>query len=125
MLSRYLSDLDLAQPGVIALMAPWCDLTMSFPSYERHGKYDALVLGRLARSVKSAMRWYTPQAMDDPYFTPANADKEAWRYLKRGEVKVYMLLGTREMFEDEIKTMGKTMKEAGVRVRIREVSGAV
>jgi acetyl esterase/lipase len=122
MLLRYVAELQIPMPGGIGMMAPWCDLTMSFPSYQRHSDFDTLCRRRLAVPVGSAMRWYIPQAMNEGYFTPAMAGAEAWRWLRGNGVRVYIMFGTRELLEDEIRKMAGDMKAAGAEVRIREVS---
>ena len=122
MLLRYIAELQLPTPGGLGMMAPWCDLTMSFPSYSRHNDFDTLCHRKLAIAVRSAMRWYTPQAMDEAYFTPAKAGARAWTWLGKGGVRVYIMFGTREMLEDEIRQMVGDMKAAGAEVRVREVS---
>lgn len=122
MLLRYIAELRLPMPGAVGMMAPWCDLTMSFPSYRRHSDFDTLCPRRLAVPVRSAMRWYTSQAMDEAYFTPAKAGKAAWTWLGDNGVRVYVMFGTRELFEDEIRKMIRDMQAAGAEVRVREVS---
>jgi hypothetical protein len=100
------------------------DFTFSFPSYTTHKPFDSLHVGRLSRAVRSAMRYYTPQAVRGVYFSPALGNPGDWAYLVNEEVRVYMQVGTRECFEDEIKKVGRDMKDAGVDVILREVSGA-
>ena len=99
-------------------MAPWCDLSMSSPSYQRHKDFDTLCPEKLATSVRSAMRWYIPEAME--YFNHSAAGKDGWGWLKG--TRIYMQVGTRELFEDEVNKTAEDMRAAGVDVRIREVS---
>lgn len=117
-LLRYLNDIRLPLPGKVGMMAPWCDLTMSFPSYTRHKDFDGLSRAKLLTSVRSAMRWYTPEGRE--YFSPALAGKGGWEWLEGTEV--YMQVGTRELFEDEVNKTAEDMRAAGVQVRVREVS---
>ena len=99
-------------------MAPWCDLSMSSPSYQRHKDFDTLCPEKLATSVRSAMRWYIPEAME--YFNHSEAGKDGWGWLNG--TRIYMQVGTRELFEDEVNKTAEDMRAAGVEVRIREVS---
>ena len=122
MLSRYLTELDLPQPGHMALISPWADFTLSFPSYKTMAHYDTLHRGRLRNAVRSAMRWYTPEALKDAYFSPALHGKEAWTYLSDEGTKVWVVYGTRELFVDEDRAMIKAMEAAGVDVTVVEVS---
>jgi acetyl esterase/lipase len=71
------------------------------------------------------MRYYTPVAVRSVYFSPALGSSEDWAYLVKEEVRVYMQVGTRECFEDEIEKVARDMKDAGVDVILREVSEAV
>ncbi|KAK8853083.1 hypothetical protein IAR55_003784 [Kwoniella newhampshirensis] len=126
LLSQYLRDLSLPQPGCFALSSPWCDFTLSSPSYRTNAAYDQLCPLRLRRAVKSATRWYHPSWLEREeglaYFSPARVrDPEVhWRYLKEQGVKVYMQYGGRELFRDEIVTLGEGMRNAGVDVVVRE-----
>ena len=63
------------------------------------------------------MRWYTPEGAE--WFSPALAGDAAWQWAKG--VDVYMQVGTRELFEDEVKKTARDMRASGVRVRVREV----
>jgi len=116
-LLRYLHDLRLPLPGKVGMMAPWCDLSMSSGSYDRHKYFDTLCPPKLATAVRSAMRWYTPEGTE--WFSPALAGDAAWQWA-RG-VDVYMQVGTRELFEDEVKKTARDMRASGVNVRVREV----
>ena len=122
MLSRYLRDLGLPQPGRIVMLAPWCDFTLSSPSYKRNKTFDIIGRTGLQTAVRASMRWYKLEAFENPYFSPAKAKPDEWTYLKEAGTKVYLLAGTHELFYDEIVAVYKTMKEAGVDVRLREVS---
>jgi acetyl esterase/lipase len=124
LLTRYLSESALPIPRTMILSSPWVDFTFFFPSYTTHKPFDSLHVGRLSRAVRSAMRYYTPQAVRGVYFSPALGKPEDWAYLVKEEVRVYMQVGTRERFEDEIRKVGRDMKDAGVDVILREVSGA-
>lgn len=121
MLSRYLSDLGLPQPGSMALMAPWCDFKMNTPSYSTNAHFDTLVVSRLRKAVKSSLRWYRDEVISDPYFSPYDAKAGDWAYLAEAGTKVYMMVGTKEMFQDEIERVAKRLREAGVAVQLREV----
>ena len=124
MLARYISKLSLPLPGVISVMAPWSDLTLSFPSYITLDPWDTLDRVRLAQCVKDAARWYKPEALQRVEFSPALHGKEAWTFLEEGNVRVFVWYGTRELFRDEAKKVAEDMEAAGVDVRVREVSGA-
>lgn len=122
MLARYLSQLDLPLPGYISAMAPWSDLTLSFPSYITLDPWDTLDRVRLAQCVRDAARWYDEEALKRVEFSPALHGAEAWAFLKEGGVKVYVYYGSRELFRDEVVKVAGDMKSAGVDVRVREVS---
>ncbi|RSH91689.1 hypothetical protein EHS25_009058 [Saitozyma podzolica] len=101
LLTRYLSESALPIPRTMILSSPWVDFTFFFPSYTTHKPFDSLHVGRLSR----------PSALGKP---------EDWAYLVKEEVRVYMQVGTRERFEDEIRKVGRDMKDAGVDVILRE-----
>ncbi|WWD19495.1 hypothetical protein CI109_103956 [Kwoniella shandongensis] len=121
-LSQYVHFLGLPQPGYMALSSPWCDFTLSFPSYRTNADFDQLTPLRLRKAVRSATRWYKPSAVESWWFSPARVKEptEHWEYLKDEGVKVYMQYGGRELMRDEIVTLGRGMKTAGVDVSVRE-----
>jgi len=75
--------------------------------------------------VKSTVRHYQPEALEDVYFSPAKAGAEEWRYLMKEGVRVYMMVAGRELFADEIMALYGAMTGAGVDVRLREASGVL
>jgi len=83
---------------------------------------DILASNMDAKPLKSALRYYTPEAIaTNPYFCPARADAKDWLYLKDNRVKVYIMVGTKEILRDDGLGIVKGMKEAGVDVFHREV----
>jgi len=76
----------------------------------------------LKLAVRSAVRWYKPDAWGESYFSPSRAGREEWKYLEEEGVKVYVMCGGRDLFVDEIRGMVGVIKGAGVDVRLREVS---
>ena len=69
------------------------------------------------------MRWFKPEAMNELYFNPVLGKARDWKYLANEGVKVYMMVGTKELFADEVYAVGKAMKEAaGAEVQVRGVS---
>jgi acetyl esterase/lipase len=57
------------------------------------------------------------------YFNHSDSGKQGWRWLEG--TRVYMQVGTRELFEDEVKKTAEDMRAAGVEVRVREVSRSI
>ncbi|WVR07825.1 hypothetical protein IAU60_004868 [Kwoniella sp. DSM 27419] len=119
-LSQYLRDLELPQPGFMALSSPWADFILSYPSYIENAAYDQLSPFRLGRSVKSAMRFYTRSARLLGYFSPARAGPETWRYLAKEGARVYIHYGGKELFRDECVALAQSMRQAGVDVTLTE-----
>jgi acetyl esterase/lipase len=77
-----------------------------------------------AKPLRSATRHYTPEAIaNDPYFCPAKAKASSWAYLEEENVKVYIMVGTKEILRDDGLGIVKSMQQAGVDVTLREVSG--
>jgi acetyl esterase/lipase len=121
-LSRYLSDLGLCQPGYVALSSPLGDCGRSMPSRWKLSGVDILASNMDAKPLRSALRHYTPQALDHPYFAPAKAAPSDWEYLRVAGVKVYVMIGTKEILMDDGFAIVKAMQEAKVDVEVREVS---
>jgi len=109
----------------IILDSPWCDFTFSYQSYQTDKGWDTLTTPRLRMGVKSTVRHYEPEALEDVYFSPAKAGAEEWRYLMKEGVRVYMMVAGRELFADEIMALYGAMTGAGVDVRLREASGVL
>ena len=82
---------------------------------------DILASNMDAKPLKSALRHYKPESMTSPYFTPAKARPEDWRYLTESRVKVYVMIGTKEVLMDDGFGIVKGIKGAGVDVTVREV----
>lgn len=83
---------------------------------------DILASNMDAKPLQSAMRHYTPEAVEgNAYFVPAKLGPEGWKYLKEEEVRVYVMVGTKEILMDDGKKIVQGMKEAGVDVVYREV----
>ena len=122
MLSRYLSDLGLPHPAAFCSMAPWCDIRLESPSYTYNLKFDFLSRNNLLLAASAATRYYKHEATDEVYFNPVLATPSDWTYLKKAGVKVYMMVGTKELFEHEVRTVAETMEAAGVDVTFREVT---
>jgi acetyl esterase/lipase len=121
-LSRYLLTIDLPQPKAMGLISPWSDFAPAYPSYKKHGWFDFLDPKRLATAVDSAVRWYAPFMKSNVWFSPAKASKGDWSYLSEAHVDMHLTLGTREVFEDEIRLLNDVMERDGVNVRLYEVS---
>jgi acetyl esterase/lipase len=121
-LSRYLPLVNLPQPKAMGLISPWSDFAPAYPSYKTHGWFDFLEPKRLATAVDSALRWYAPFMRSNVWFSPAKASKGDFAYLADANVDMYLTLGTRELFEDEIRLLGEVMERDGVNVRLYEVS---
>jgi acetyl esterase/lipase len=119
-LARYLSELRLPQPGLIALNSPWADFTMSFPSHQSNAAADWLtIVAERRRLVPMALSWTGQKRIADPYFSPALAKAKDWDFLR--DSRVYIMTGTKEVFYGENTSLAQGMKEAGVHVFIREV----
>ena len=121
-LSRYLPLVNLPQPKAMGLISPWSDFAPAYPSYKTHGWFDFLEPRRLATAVDSALRWYAPFMRSNVWFSPAKASKGDFTYLADANVDMHLTLGTRELFEDEIRLLGEVMERDGVNVRLYEVS---
>lgn len=128
-LSRYLSDLSLPQPGQICLISPWADFTVNPSdlqgSYRDYADYDFLIPHRLKLGIRSATRYYTTEVVAGPYFSPALAGEGDWMYLKKEGTRVMVVYGTKELFEVEDKALVAGMKRDGVEVTVVEVSPAL
>jgi len=120
-LSRYLTTIDLPQPSAVGLISPWTDFAPAYPSYRNNGWYDFLQPQRLVKAIDSAMRWYAPFMRKSVWFSPAKASKGDWSYLAEANVGMHLTLGTRELFEDEIRLLRDVMERDGVDVRLYEV----
>lgn len=122
LLARYLGDIGAEGPGALALSGPWCD--MSPGSHNRksmttnYGIDYIPWLGKL--SAQSAGQHYTLEARNGPYFAPAKATVEEWKFLRN--TKVFVHAGAAEILIDEIRATVETMKAAGVQVTYVEVS---
>lgn len=121
-LSRYLHDLGLPHPGHIALTSPLGDCGRSMPSRHTLKGIDILASNMDAKPLKSAVRHYKREALSNPYFAPAKAGPSDWTYLVSKTVKVYIMVGTKEILMDDGMAIARGMKEAGVQVTLREVS---
>jgi acetyl esterase/lipase len=108
----------------MGLISPWADFAPAYPSYRRNGWYDFLAPQRLVKAIDSAMRWYAPFMRKNVWFSPAKASKGDWSYLTEWNVDMHLTLGTRELFEDEIRLLSDVMERDGVEVRLYEVSSA-
>jgi len=120
-LSRYIVDLGLSHPGYIALTSPLGDCGRSLPSRQSLKGIDILASNMDAKPLKSALRHYIPEAVNHPYFAPAKAGSGAWSYVMKADVRVYVMVGTKEVLRDDGVGIVQGMKEAGVRVTMREV----
>lgn len=121
-LSRYLPSVDLPQPGSMGLISPWADFAPAYDSYTRNGWYDFLHLPRLLKAIQSATRWYADHMKSNVWFSPAKAAKGDFAYLRDAGVQIHMSLGTRELFEDEIRLLYDVMLRDSVDVHLHEVS---
>jgi acetyl esterase/lipase len=121
-LSRYLTVVDLPLPSALGLISPWSDFAPSYPSYTRHAWFDFLQPRRLHRAIESATRWYATYTKSSVWFSPAKAAKGDWEYLAKAGIEVHLALGTRELFEDEIRLLKAVMDRDGVSTHLYEVS---
>jgi len=106
----------------VGLISPWSDFAPAYPSYTTHAWFDFLEPKRLATAVDSAVRWYAPFMKSNVWFSPAKASKGDWSYLADANVNMHLTLGTRELFEDEIRLLRDVMVRDGVDVQLHEVS---
>lgn len=126
MLTRYLHTVNLPLPGLIALSSPWCDFTASasrpnFPSQKENYRTDYVpYLGHLA--IPSGTRYYTRESLRSVWFSPALASPGDWAFLKEGDVKVYIMRGTKELLAGEVEAVALGMKNDAVEVYLRDVS---
>lgn len=72
--------------------------------------------------MRSATRFYTSEAIRSAYFSPALAEAGEWEYLRKEGVRVLVAYGTKEVFEDEDKSLIEGMKIDGVDVQAYIVS---
>jgi acetyl esterase/lipase len=121
-LSRYLTVIDLPQPRAMGLISPWADFAPGYASYKAHSWFDFLQPKRLAIAVDSAIRWYAPFMRSSVWFSPAKASKGDWKYLSDAKVDMHLTLGTRELFEDEIRLLQDVLERDGVQTSLYEVS---
>lgn len=125
-LSRYLSDLSLSQPGSLVLVSPWADFTMDpsalHGSYVSYSPYDFILPWRLHMGIRSATRHYAPEAIRGEYFSPALAGAGKWAYLQKEGVRVMVIYGSKELFEDEDKGVVAGMVKDKVDVAVFVVS---
>jgi hypothetical protein len=56
------------------------------------------------------------------WFSPAKAAKGDWTYLAEAGVEMHLTLGTRELFEDEIRLLKDVLERDGVDTKLYEVS---
>jgi hypothetical protein len=56
------------------------------------------------------------------WFSPAKAAKGDWTYLAEAGVEMHLTLGTRELFEDEIRLLKDVLERDGVDAKLYEVS---
>lgn len=121
-MSRYLREVNLPQPGSMGLISPWSDFHPTYSSYTRHGWWDILHPKRLEKAIRSTTRWYTESTKSSVWFSPAKAVTGDWTYLRDSGVQMHLTLGTRELFEDEIRALYDGMMRDGVHVDLHEVS---
>jgi hypothetical protein len=76
----------------------------------------------LSNAVRSACRWYPEKAKSGIWFSPARAGEGDWAYLAKEKVRVLNVLGTLELFVDEVRELNRCMKADGVDVELYEVS---
>lgn len=119
-LLQQLGALGLPLPGAAALISPWTDFTFSFPSWKTN-TYDYLGLKKLLVCVKSAVRYYTPEAVAGPFFSPALAPKGYWKFLEN-RTSFYITEGTAEVFFDEDEALIAGLERDGVHVDVQKVS---
>lgn len=106
----------------MGLISPWSDFAPAYPSYKTHGWFDFLEPKRLATAVDSATRWYAPFMKSNVWFSPAKGSLGDFTYLADANVEMHLTVGTRELFEDEIRLLKDVMERDGVDVRLYEVS---
>jgi acetyl esterase/lipase len=121
-LSQHLHDLRIAQPGYILLTSPLGDVRRAMPSRAEFAGVDILAETMDAKPLHSAMRHYTDGAKDQPAFSPARSRKGDWTFLREEQVKVYIMVGTKEILRDDGLAIVEAMKRDGVDVTLREVS---
>lgn len=117
-LARQLNALNLPLPGGVALMCPWSDFTASFPSWKENSG-DYLTKTKAMNFVASIVRFYTPQTVAGPFFSPAFAPAGHWSFMR---MPVLVSLGTAEVFRDEIEALISGMQRDGVAVDVQRVS---
>ncbi|RSH85050.1 uncharacterized protein EHS24_006639 [Apiotrichum porosum] len=130
-LMRYLDDLQqsgydkLGLAGGMLLSAPWSDLTSSFPSIQTN-KHSDILFDLTAACVPSHIRHYGKGAARGPYFSPAlHPNDEHWRHLAQAGVIVHINGGDAEAFFDEISSVVRAMKTAGVDVTFLKLPNGV
>lgn len=124
-LSRYLADISLPQPGSMVLLSPWADFTMHpsrlAGSYVSYDACDVLIPRRLHMGIRSAVRYYTPESVKGPYFSPALSKGDEWKYLAKEGTRVLVFYGTKELFVDEDVALCAAMREGGVNLQVEQV----
>ncbi|KAL1413232.1 hypothetical protein Q8F55_000985 [Vanrija albida] len=109
-LAQQLHATGAAMPGALSLLSPWVDMTMSFPSIQARD-VDYLTADWLHAPVKSLARYYTPEAVRGPLFSPVLAGAGHWSWLR---IPVFISVGQIEGFIDELTAFADRLTEDGV-----------
>lgn len=108
-------------PGSLTLVSPWVDLTLSFPSIKNR-QIDFLTADWLKTPIKSLTRYYTPEAVRGPFFSPTLAPSGYWKFLEK--TPVFVNVGEIEGFIDEVTAFVERIKNDDVPVTVNIVSDA-
>ncbi|TXT16056.1 hypothetical protein VHUM_00559 [Vanrija humicola] len=106
-------------PGSLTLISPWVDLTLSFPSIQTR-PVDFLTADWLRAPIKSLTRYYTPEAVRGPFFSPTLAPPGYWKFLDK--TPVFVNVGEIEGFIDEVTEFVERIKSDDVPVTVNIVS---
>lgn len=105
----------VAQPGALALMTPWLDLTMSTTTLtETAGASDPVHVRRLLRAAADAYAGRT--SLEEPSLSPINADMA-------GLPPVHLSVGAKDILATDVRVVRLQLEEAGVDVHYREIRG--
>jgi acetyl esterase/lipase len=109
-------------PGGLALASPWVDYTQSTRSW-RANTDDYLSSRWIRWSIASITRWYTPDAVQGPVFSPARAPAGAHKHLQ--DKPVFVSVGTEETLVDEVRALVRNLRGDGVKATVYDDEGGL
>jgi acetyl esterase/lipase len=109
-----LKDEALPQPGAIALLSPWADLTCTNPSLDANDEVDDMLTAAALRDAAALYAGTTP--LDDPLVSPALGDLS-------GLPPMIVTVDESETLFDDARLLVERATEAGTPCELHRTTG--